>query len=120
MKAMYIRIYIDTSVVPISLISVRVNALRFRGRRNGVSLLDIRRTPLGEQGVMRPFRNLHILQFPGDTTIPPTPPKIESKCIQNRVPKKRHFQDHFGTVFGTIWVPKMLPKSTKNLVKLKR
>ena len=38
---MYTQIYLDTSVVPVSLTSVRVNALRFRGRRNGVSLLDI-------------------------------------------------------------------------------
>ena len=37
---MYRRIYLDTSVAPILLTSVRVNALRFRGRRNGVSLLD--------------------------------------------------------------------------------
>ena len=34
--------------------------------------------------------------------------------------EKSSHPDHFGTVFGTIWVPKMLPKSTKNLVKLKR
>ena len=38
---MYTRIYRDTSVAPILLTSVRVNALRFRGRRNGASLLDI-------------------------------------------------------------------------------
>ena len=38
---MYRRIYLGTSVAPILLTSVRVNALRFRGRRNGVSLLDI-------------------------------------------------------------------------------
>ena len=40
-KTILLQVYLHTSVAPISLTCVPASALRFRGRRNGVSLLDI-------------------------------------------------------------------------------